>query len=75
MKYRNMIPVMMLAASILLGVSRGDVAVWRDDDPLPAFITDMPVSALPEADQKRLQAGISLPDEAALQRALEDYCS
>ena len=59
----------------LLGVSRGYVAIWRDEDPQPWLITDMPVSALPPADQKALKEGISLPEDYPLTKALEDYCS
>ena len=62
-------------AGYLLGVSRGYVAIWRDEDPQPWLITDMPVSALPPADQKALKEGISLPEDYPLTKALEDYCS
>lgn len=53
----------------------GYVAIWRDEDPQPWLITDMPVSALPPADQKALKEGISLPEDYPLTKALEDYCS
>lgn len=65
----------MCLAGYLLGVSRGYVAIWRDEDPQPWLITDMPVSALPPADQKTLKEGISLPEDYPLTKALEDYCS
>ena len=51
------------------------VAVWRDDDPQPWLITEMPASALPPADQAALEKGIRLPDDYPLAKALEDYCS
>ena len=54
---------------------RGYVAVWRDDDPQPWLITEMPASALPPADQAALEKGIRLPDDYPLAKALEDYCS
>ena len=51
------------------------LAVWKDGDPQPWLITEMPVSVLPPADQKALEQGISLPEDYPLAKALEDYCS
>ncbi len=53
--------ILMCLAGYLLGISRGYVAVWRDDDPQPWLITEMPASALPPADQAALEKGIRLP--------------
>ena len=67
--------ILMCLAGYLLGITRGYVAVWRDDDPQPWLITEMPASALPPADQAALEKGIRLPDDYPLAKALEDYCS
>ena len=75
MRKKERIGAIALLAGILLGISRGYVAVWRGEDPQPQLITDAPVQALPPADRALLEAGIRLDDEAALQRALEDFCS
>ena len=75
MKRWNKRLALVCLAGYLLGVSRGYVAIWRDEDPQPWLITDMPVSALPPADQKALKEGISLPEDYPLTTALEDYCS
>lgn len=75
MKRWNKRLALMCLAGYLLGVSRGYVAIWRDEDPQPWLITEMPVSALPPADQKALKEGISLPEDYPLAKALEDYCS
>ena len=61
MKRWNKRLALVCLAGYLLGISRGYVAIWRDEDPQPWLITDMPVSALPPADQKALKEGISLP--------------
>lgn len=37
--------------------------------------TGIPLQALPEPDRPALEAGIVLPDHAALTKALEDFCS
>lgn len=75
MKRWNKRLALVCLAGYLLGVSRGYVAIWRDEDPQPWLITDMPVSALPPADQNALKEGISLPEDYPLTKALEDYCS
>lgn len=59
----------------LLGVSRGYVAVWKDEDPEPFLVTRMPVVLLPWQDVQRLEKGIPIPDDLTLHQALEDYCS
>ena len=75
MKRWNKRLALVCLSGYLLGISRGYVAIWRDEDPQPWLITDMPVSALPPADQKALKEGISLPEDYPLTKALEDYCS
>lgn len=62
-------------AGYILGISRGYVAVWRDDDPQPWLVTDMPAALLPKKDRAALEKGICLPEDYTLTKALEDYCS
>lgn len=64
-----------LLAGYILGISRGYVAIWRNEDPQPWLVTEMPAAMLPEKDQKALEQGIALPENYPLTRALEDYCS
>lgn len=60
---------------MILGVSRGYVAIWKDEDPQPWLVTKMPAALLPERDREALKKGIPLPNDEALTKALEDYCS
>lgn len=65
----------LLAAGFLLGIHDGCVALWKDDDPAPAYVSDYPASALPEMDQQALAAGIYAPDPATASAMLEDFSS
>ncbi len=65
----------LLLAGYLLGVSRGYVAIWKEEDPEPYLVTKMPVALLPLEDVKRLEEGIPIPDDYTLTQALEDFCS
>ncbi len=74
MKKRDWLLALSLAGYIL-GVSRGYVAVWKDEDPEPFLVTKMPVAMLPLKDVRALEKGIRLPDDYTLAQALEDFCS
>lgn len=74
MKKQNWMLALTLAGYIL-GVSRGYVAVWKDEDPEPFLVTKMPVALLPLKDVQALEKGIRLPDDYTLTQALEDFCS
>lgn len=74
MKKRDWLLALSLAGYIL-GVSRGYVAVWKDEDPEPFLVTKMPVAMLPLKDVQALEKGIRLPDDYTLAQALEDFCS
>ena len=65
---------LLIAASFLLGVHDGYVALWKDGDPTPR-VFPYRAELLPEADRKRLETGISIADEAELHRLMEDYLS
>lgn len=72
-KHNWFLPLML--AGYLLGISRGYVAVWKDEDPEPMLVTRMPVALLPKKDVEALEKGIRLPDDYTLVQALEDFCS
>lgn len=74
MRRHNWLVALSLAGYIL-GVSRGYVAVWKDEDPEPFLVTKMPVTMLPLKDVQALEKGIRLPDDYTLAQALEDFCS
>lgn len=59
----------------LLGIYRGSVALWKDDDPTPIRIFPCSVITLPYDVRQALQSGIHIETEADLQRLLEDYLS
>lgn len=59
----------------LLGVYRGNVALWKDDDPEPMRIFPCSVITLPLDVRQALLAGIRIETEADLQRLLEAYLS
>lgn len=58
-----------------MGIWEGKVAVFVPGTNVPMRITEMPVSSLPEADQKALEARIPVLDGEALASFLEDYGS
>lgn len=59
----------------VVGDWEGQVAVFEGQKEYPMQIFDMPVSALPEDMQKKVQAGIPVEDETELSLLLEDYTS
>ena len=64
-----------LAFGLLLGIHKGRVALWKDNDPKPIKVFPYYASMLPKADRQALEKGIHLEDEAELRRLLEDYLS
>lgn len=63
------------AFGFTLGVYQGKLALWKDEGKIPVEIFPFSVSALPEADQKLLEAGIPIDDIRQLTARLEDYFS
>lgn len=55
--------------------SGGILTVYMKGSSDPILTTDTFVSVLPKDDQKKLEQGIEIEGEKALQQALEDYCS
>lgn len=64
----------LMAASFLLGIQDGFVALWKDREAKPR-VFPYRAELLPEADRKRLEAGILIADEEELARLIEDYLS
>ena len=67
--------VKMLALYLILGSWKGYVALFRGNDEEPWQIFPTAVAALPEADRTKLEEGIIIRSDAALQEILEDYLS
>lgn len=59
----------------LLGVYRGNVALWNDIDPEPVRIFPCSIITLPDDIRQALLDGIRIETEADLQRLLEAYLS
>lgn len=74
-KKRRPILFQLLLFGFILGISRGYVSVWQDEDPLPIFRTDTPASSLLPEDQMTLHRGLRFESQAELTAALEDFCS
>ena len=64
-----------LCLGYLLGVYRGQIALWKDPDPTPMRIFPYSISMLPEEDQQTLKKGIHADSIIELTRKLEDYLS
>lgn len=62
-------------AAYTIGVWEGNLAVFEGEDEYPARLFDVPVSGLPEEEQRRLEAGLGVQTELQLQQYLEDYTS
>ena len=64
-----------LMATILLGVHKGKIALWKDDDPKPFKVFPYHVSMLPIEAQQALKKGIRVESMDELNRLLEAYLS
>lgn len=64
-----------LCLGYLLGVYRGQIALWKDPDPTPIRVFPYSVSMLPEEEQQTLKKGIHADSIIELTRQLEDYLS
>lgn len=60
-------------AGYLLGIWRGNVALWKDEDPRPVYVSPIPADSLPAADQLKLRRGIPAGTREELFALLEDY--
>ena len=64
-----------LCLGYLLGVYRGQIALWKEPDPKPIHIFPYSVSMLPQEDREALEKGIQADTITELTRRLEDYLS
>lgn len=64
-----------LCLGYLLGVFRGQIALWKEPDPTPIRVFPYSVSMLPKEDQRTLEKGIRADSIIELTRRLEDYLS
>ena len=64
-----------LCFGYLLGVYRGQIALWKEPDPKPIHIFPYSVSMLPQEDREALEKGIQADTITELTRRLEDYLS
>lgn len=64
-----------LLVGFLLGIHEGRIALWKGEDPEPAKVFPFQASMLPEADQRRLEAGIRVENFGDLAKLMEDYLS
>ncbi len=74
MLWKRHIPLL-LALYLLLGSWKGYVALFEKGQEEPRQIFPCPVAALPEADQKKLEARLPIRNQRDLQQILEDYLS
>ena len=65
----------LLALYLVLGSWKGYVALFRGTDEEPWQIFPTSVAALPESDREKLEEGIIIRSQTALDRILEDYLS
>ena len=65
--------ISLVTAGYLLGISRGYVALWKDEDPEPLYRFPISASSLPPSDQLMLRQGICLGDLDDVLALLEDY--
>lgn len=64
-----------LAAGLLLGLYRGQLALYTEGAALPLQVFPVSGESLPPADRLALGSGISVDTEEALAHLLEDYLS
>ena len=75
MKKHSNILYSIILLGFLIGIHKGQVALWRDNNPTPVKVFPYRAEILPEADQAALQKGIRINSIADLQRLLQDYLS
>lgn len=59
----------------LLGVYKGRIALWHNEDPQPMKVFPYYAYMLPEADRLALEEGIRFESAEDLRRLLSDYLS
>lgn len=64
-----------LCLGYLLGIYRGQIALWKEPDPEPIRVFPYYASMLPAEDQRALEKGVRADSVVELTRRLEDYLS
>lgn len=59
--------------SFLLGIHKGQIAIWKDEDPQPAVILPYKAEMLPIKDRIALKKGIHFDSMEDIQKILQDY--
>ena len=71
-KTRKLLP-MTLALGFLLGIHRGNVALWRDGEARPEQVYHIRADTLPPADRLQLSRGIRAESREKVWLLLENY--
>ena len=64
-----------LVFAFLLGIHRGNLALWEENTRNPIAVFPIRAELLPPADQRALKQGIRVESRQELHRLLEDYLS
>ena len=72
-RYRLLTAIILLG--FILGVHKGNVALWREGSKEPIKVFPYRASLLPEEDQKRLEQGVHVESISQLRKLIEDYFS
>ncbi len=75
MKRKQLTNLMMciLMTGFLLGIYRGKVALWKDDDPAPYKVFPIPASQISQPARGLLERGIPLESMDQLTELIEKY--
>lgn len=72
---RNHILCSLALFGFLLGVYKGKIAIWHNEDPQPLKVFPYYAHMLPEADRLALEEGIRFESVNDLKRLIADYMS
>ena len=59
----------------ILGIHKGNVALWKDGIDQPIKVFPYQASLLPQEDQKRLEQGVHVDSISQLKKLIQDYFS
>ena len=74
MKKRTLLTNLIIFGFIL-GIHKGQVALWKDGQSKPIKVFPYQASMLPPEDQKRLEDGVHVDSIQQLRKLIEDYFS